>query len=104
MTSDTPPSGADDPFGSELRSRAGACGTECQEALAELERFLDGELTTEQVGRVSQHLSDCYPCTDRATFEEQLRALVRRGCVDSAPEGLLDRVRVRLDAGGIPEV
>jgi mycothiol system anti-sigma-R factor len=83
--------------------REPGCGSECQEALAELERFLDGELPEREVGRVSQHLADCYPCTDRATFEEQLRALVRRGCADAAPPDLIDRIKVSLDRGEVSE-
>ncbi len=73
------------------------CGPDCEEALAELERFLDGELPSTEVGRVSAHLAACYPCTDRATFEEQLRAVVRRGCADAAPPDLVARIRSRLD-------
>jgi anti-sigma factor (TIGR02949 family) len=75
------------------------CGADCQQALAELERFLDGELPNSEIGRVSEHLAACYPCTDRATFEEQLRAVVRRGCVDAAPADLVDRIRTTLDEG-----
>jgi mycothiol system anti-sigma-R factor len=75
------------------------CGADCQQALAELERFLDGELPNSEIGRVSEHLAACYPCTDRATFEEQLRAVVRRGCVDAAPADLVDRIRITLDEG-----
>ncbi len=77
------------------------CGPDCQEALAELERFLDGELPADEVGRVKQHLSACYPCTDRASFEEQLRALVRRGCADAAPSDLVERIRSGLLAGDL---
>lgn len=83
-----PPRGGGDPA---------PCGPDCDQALAELEAFLDGELPASELGRVSEHLAACYPCTDRATFEEQLRAVVRRGCVDRAPEDLLERVRARLD-------
>lgn len=80
------------------RSTQGAeCGPACEEALAELERFLDGELPDSEVGRISEHLAACYPCTDRATFEEQLRAVVRRGCVDAAPPDLVARIRSVLD-------
>ncbi|MEX1177380.1 MAG: mycothiol system anti-sigma-R factor [Nitriliruptor sp.] len=78
-----------------------ACGPDCQEALDELERFLDGELPDVARARIQQHLSDCYPCTDRATFEEQLRAIVRRGCADSAPTELVDRIRTGLRAGDL---
>jgi mycothiol system anti-sigma-R factor len=80
------------------------CGPDCREALDELERFLDGELPEGEVGRVKQHLSDCYPCTDRASFEEQLRAIVRRGCADAAPPDLVDRIRSGLLSGDLPGV
>ena len=72
------------------------CGTQCQEALAQLERFLDGELSDTTLDEVKAHLTACYPCTDRATFEEQLRAIVRRDCVDAAPPSLLVRIREHL--------
>jgi mycothiol system anti-sigma-R factor len=93
------PSSAPDPAaGAGGPSVGGAdCGPDCDQALAELERFLDGELPLGEVGRVSAHLSACYPCTDRATFEEQLRAVVRRGCADAAPPELVDRIRAVLD-------
>ncbi|MTV26018.1 mycothiol system anti-sigma-R factor [Nitriliruptoraceae bacterium ZYF776] len=77
-------------------------GSDCQEALAELQRYLDGELHEGELGRIKQHLTACYPCTDRASFEEQLRAIVRDGCVDAAPPALVDRIRVRLRAGDGP--
>jgi mycothiol system anti-sigma-R factor len=95
-----------DPSVAPRRSASPAtdCGPDCQEALAELERFLDGELPEGEVGRVKQHLSDCYPCTDRASFEEQLRAVVRRGCVDAAPADLVERIRSGLANGDLPGV
>ncbi len=72
------------------------CGERCQRALEQLEAYLDGELPEAAVGDVREHLADCYPCTDRATFEEQLRAIVRRDCLDEAPPQLLDRIRAHL--------
>jgi mycothiol system anti-sigma-R factor len=77
------------------------CGPACQEALDELERFLDGELPDPSVGRIEAHLADCHPCMDRASFEEQLRALVKRGCADSAPPELVERIRVGLRTGDL---
>jgi mycothiol system anti-sigma-R factor len=77
------------------------CSAECQEALQQLERFLDGELPQERVHEVKEHLTACYPCTDRATFEEQLRAIVRRECVEHAPPQLVESIRARLSAGAV---
>ncbi|MFA9445094.1 mycothiol system anti-sigma-R factor [Egicoccus sp. AB-alg6-2] len=72
------------------------CGAECQEALEQLELYLDGELPNTTLEEVKAHLTACYPCTDRASFEEQLRAIVRRDCVESAPPSLLVRIREHL--------
>lgn len=72
------------------------CGNDCQEALDRLERYLDGELPGTSLEEVKQHLTACYPCTDRASFEEQLRAIVRRDCVESAPPSLVIRIREHL--------
>lgn len=74
------------------------CGPDCQEALAELERYLDGELPERDLHHIRDHLAACYPCTDRASFEEQLRAIVRRDCADAAPPRLIDSIKQRLDA------
>lgn len=74
------------------------CGSDCQEALDQLERYLDGELPGTTLEEVKQHLTACYPCTDRASFEEQLRAIVRRDCVESAPPSLVTRIREHLSS------
>lgn len=69
---------------------------DCPEALARLEGYLDGELDEDELAQVSRHLSDCYPCGDRADFERHLREVVRQHAVaESAPADLLDRVKQR---------
>lgn len=73
------------------------CGEDCQEALDKLEAFLDGELEDHSVSDISQHLAACYPCADRADFESQLRAIIKRGCAEQAPASLVDRIRLHLD-------
>lgn len=77
------------------------CGsTNCEDALTELQRFLDGELPVSELEQIRQHLVDCFPCADRASFEEQLRSIVRRGCAETAPSTLVDRIRLELDGAG----
>lgn len=70
---------------------------DCGRALAELEQYLDGELPDMELGTIREHLAACYPCADRATFEEQLRAIVRDRCAEAAPPTLVDTIRSRLD-------
>ena len=73
------------------------CPPDCNEALEDLERYLDGELGPERLDGIRDHLARCFPCADRAEFEEQLRAVVRRGCAERAPDRLVVAVRRRLD-------
>jgi anti-sigma factor (TIGR02949 family) len=72
------------------------CGDGCTEALERLEAYLDGALPEDDLEDIKQHLAACYPCTDRASFEEQLRAVIRERCVESAPPALVARIRAQL--------
>lgn len=78
-------------------------GTDCQQVLAELEAYLDGELDDTGLSRIRVHLAACYPCTDRADFLEQLRAVLRRGCVTNAPPSLVARIESLLHGSASPD-
>lgn len=73
------------------------CGNDCEEALRQLGAFLDGELPGADIDEIRYHLTACYPCTERASFEEQIRAIVRRDCTDHAPPTLLVRIEAALE-------
>ena len=73
------------------------CGADCQEALRDLQRYLDGELPESRLETIGTHLASCFPCTDRASFEAEFRRVIRRGCDDHAPAELVERIRLRLD-------
>ena len=73
------------------------CSDECREALQRLGALLDGELGEVTQGKLEHHLAECAPCTERRDFEQELRELVRRGCVDEAPPALRARIFDQLD-------
>ena len=66
---------------------------ECQQALRDLERFLDGELEQPLQGLLDTHLHGCTPCMERADFKRGIRALIssRCGC-DEVPPALRERI------------
>ncbi len=66
---------------------------DCERALDELQEYLDGEMPDGRLEEISGHLAACYPCADRKDFEAQLRSIVRRDCVESAPSGLRERIQ-----------
>jgi anti-sigma factor (TIGR02949 family) len=70
---------------------------ECDALLESLQTFLDGECPDDVEAEVAEHLSECPPCLDRADFERKVRAMVAERCRDTAPAGLMDAIRARLD-------
>ena len=68
---------------------------DCDQALAELEAYLDGELVDDARRIVESHLSGCSPCFERSEFRVRLRAIVRTKCTTVAdlPPEVADRIR-----------
>jgi mycothiol system anti-sigma-R factor len=79
------------------------CGPECQEALKEVERLLDGELEAELRIKVEKHLSGCSPCMDRAEFRRHFKLMIADKCTgDTPPPQLLLRVRAIIEERDVP--
>jgi len=70
----------------------------CQEAIATLYSYLDGELTPDRRERIQHHLDDCAPCFQAFGFEAELKALIAAKCRDEVPESLRRRVADALKA------
>ena len=61
---------------------------ECQEVLARLYTFLDGELTEERRAKIRHHLDECSPCLEAFEFEAELRQMVANRLRDRVPDAL----------------
>lgn len=70
----------------------------CDEALANLYSYLDGELDNLVVERIRRHLDECPPCHAPFSFEERLRIVVGRHLQEQVPEHMIDRLRRLLAA------
>jgi mycothiol system anti-sigma-R factor len=70
----------------------------CQEAIATLYTFLDGELTTDRRQQIQHHLDECSPCFKAFDFEAELKAVIARKCRDEVPESLRQRVAEALQS------
>ena len=66
---------------------------DCEEAVAKLLEYLDGEL--DETGRrgMESHLETCRECFNRAEFERRLRERVAQTASVPAPESFRRRVR-----------
>jgi anti-sigma factor (TIGR02949 family) len=69
---------------------------DCEQALAELEAYLDGELARTEQRSVEDHLQGCAHCFDRKEFRVQVRRVIRRKCRPAVelPPGLAERIRL----------
>lgn len=72
----------------------------CQEAVATLYSFLDGELTDDRRQLIRHHLEECGPCLHKYDFEAELKVVIARRCRDEVPDALRKRVAAALDAEG----
>lgn len=67
---------------------------DCDEALAHLYTFIDGEVEDHELaGRISQHLDDCPPCGASFSFEDRLKRVVRTKLQEEVPPGVVERIR-----------
>jgi mycothiol system anti-sigma-R factor len=64
----------------------------CEEALAELYTFLDGELTDAKRTAIAAHLQGCNPCVEIFDFEAELRMVISARATEQVPEGLRLRI------------
>ena len=67
-------------------------GHNCDDALSELQLYLDKELDAATVVRIEAHLRGCSPCLEAYDFEAVLRQVVARGCREQAPDSLRSKV------------
>lgn len=70
----------------------------CQEAIATLYSFLDGELTADRRALIQHHLDECGPCFEAFGFEAELKEVIGRKCRDEVPQALRLRVAEALRA------
>jgi mycothiol system anti-sigma-R factor len=79
-----------------------SCGnphsTPCSEVLDRLYEYLDGELDTQRVHLIREHLEECAPCLREYGLEDALKSIVRRACCDQAPTDLRKKVMMRIQA------
>lgn len=71
---------------------------DCEEAVAKLLEYLDGEL--DETGRrlMESHLETCRECFNRAEFERRLGERVAQTASVPAPESFRRRVRGLIDS------
>lgn len=75
-------------------------GISCDDVLADLERFVDGELDQARSLVLSEHLQGCRPCLEHADFRRRFKSVVRAKWGREAPEELIKRVALSIAEAG----
>jgi mycothiol system anti-sigma-R factor len=77
-----------------------SCGkpheVDCAEILERVVFFIDNELDHADSEQIQQHLDECGPCLDKFDLERTVKALVARCCAEQAPQGLREKVLLRI--------
>lgn len=69
----------------------------CEEVIAHLLSYLDGELDADKRAQIDRHLDECRSCFSRAEFERALRARVAQVGEVKAPASLQARIKALID-------
>jgi anti-sigma factor (TIGR02949 family) len=69
----------------------------CEEVIAHLLTYLDGEIDDERRIQIDRHLEECRGCYSRAEFEKALRDKVRQTGEAQAPQSLQQRIKALID-------
>nr|NLD39963.1 mycothiol system anti-sigma-R factor [Actinomycetales bacterium] len=79
---------------------------DCNDFVSRLFALFDAELEAGEEATLRAHVAGCPDCTRHAEAEEHIRAILRRSCVENAPETLRMRVHAQLTVlrlgGGMP--
>ncbi len=65
----------------------------CEEVIAHLLSYLDGEIDDAKRAQIDQHLEECRGCFSRAGFEKALRDKVRQAGDASPSPSLQERIK-----------
>ncbi|MBD5803921.1 hypothetical protein AZOA_33640 [Azoarcus sp. Aa7] len=69
----------------------------CEEVVASLLEYLDGELDDARRVRIEDHLAECRGCFSRAEFERALRSRLQALATAPPPDSLKRRLKAILD-------
>lgn len=69
---------------------------DCSEVLERVFYFIDNEMDQADCAQIQHHLDECGPCLQKYDLERTVKALVARSCAEHAPEGLRDKVLLRI--------
>jgi mycothiol system anti-sigma-R factor len=70
---------------------------ECDEALANLYKYLDAELDTATTERIRHHLDDCPGCMAPFDFESRLKTVVRERLDEDVPDSFVSKLHQALE-------
>ncbi|MBI4275111.1 MAG: zf-HC2 domain-containing protein [Rhizobiales bacterium] len=69
----------------------------CEEVIAHLLAYLDGEIDAEKRRQIDHHLEECRACFSRAEFEKALRQKVKQLGHEKSPHSLQKRLKGLID-------
>ena len=70
---------------------------DCSDVVEAVYLYLDGELASEAIEEIKQHLDECSPCLREYGVEQEVKSLIARSCCESAPEQLRVAIQQRLE-------
>ncbi|MBT5245033.1 MAG: mycothiol system anti-sigma-R factor [Rhodospirillaceae bacterium] len=64
----------------------------CEDVLAHLIEFLNGEVNAEKQAQIDAHLQTCRGCYSRADFERVLKKRIKNANSEAVPDSLKNKI------------
>lgn len=68
----------------------------CDDAIARLYPYLDGEINSFRKWAIRRHLKNCPPCESAFSFEQRLKIVIRERTSEEVPPEVLQRLKTFL--------
>ncbi|PFG32587.1 mycothiol system anti-sigma-R factor [Sanguibacter antarcticus] len=69
---------------------------DCDNVIERLFEYLDSEMTADDAEKMRTHVAECSPCLAELGIDEMVKRLLRRSCVEQAPEYLRLRIHEQI--------
>lgn len=68
----------------------------CEDAIARLYPYLDGEINSYRAWQIRRHLKNCSPCDSAFVFEQKLKVVIRERTQENVPPEVIQRLHTFL--------
>lgn len=68
----------------------------CEETKAQVQEYLQAELSESELDRIMEHLANCESCDEDYALENMLNSVIKDSCQEAPPAELAERIMSKI--------